>query len=552
MPEPVRLALALLLAAAIAVPASARMHAPYRGHRIIPANAGVLDGFTAPAAAYSFRKLRTAYAGSAVKLRRTTGGTQDIGFVGNDFDTATAATFCAATTCFLDTWYDQSGNARHLVQATAANQPQYIANCNGSLPCARALSASTVLLMAGTVTPAMPVSLSTVAHRNVTSGNACYLLSMASAAPHNQIITPAAANSWQLFGASGSIIATAADGAWHAAEGVVNGASSVFNIDGAETAGTITGSVVAGGFNAQNNPAASSQCSQTEAVVWNGYALTGAERTALQQNQRNYWMPLPLDTFAAPSGAYSLRKLKSSYAGPAIRLRRASDNAEQDIGFLGFTGFTGAPIDTAAANAFCASTTCFVRTLYDQSGNTRHLAQVTTAIQPAFLANCGDGLPCVRVTNTQQVELTVALPIGASMTLNAVARQTTRPTPGGFLSCYFAGAGQQQIVPHADYDILYIVDGTHNINPAGWTALNWHSLTGVFAPGVAGVGLVDANAETVGTMNVIGGTNLYVAAGNETPGNVCDEREFIVWFSASTSGERAALHANQKSFWSIP
>ena len=33
--------------------------------------------------------------------------------------------------------------------------------------------------------------------------------------------------------------------------------------------------------------------------------------------------------------AFGLRKLRAAYTGDAIRVRRASDNAEQDIGFSG-------------------------------------------------------------------------------------------------------------------------------------------------------------------------------------------------------------------------
>ena len=36
---------------------------------------------------------------------------------------------------------------------------------------------------------------------------------------------------------------------------------------------------------------------------------------------------------SVPYTAYSLRKVISSYSGPAIRVRRSSDNAEQDISF---------------------------------------------------------------------------------------------------------------------------------------------------------------------------------------------------------------------------
>lgn len=43
--------------------------------------------------------------------------------------------------------------------------------------------------------------------------------------------------------------------------------------------------------------------------------------------------PLLLDLFPNASVAYSLRKLRTAYTGSAIRVRRSSDNAEQDFGF---------------------------------------------------------------------------------------------------------------------------------------------------------------------------------------------------------------------------
>ena len=44
---------------------------------------------------------------------------------------------------------------------------------------------------------------------------------------------------------------------------------------------------------------------------------------------------LLLDTYTGAAVAYSLRKLRTAYTGAAIRVRRSSDNAEQDINFVG-------------------------------------------------------------------------------------------------------------------------------------------------------------------------------------------------------------------------
>jgi hypothetical protein len=84
-----------------------------------------------------------------------------------------------------------------------------------------------------------------------------------------------------------------------------------------------------------------------------------------------------LDTYSGAGVACSLRLLDKDYAGSAVRVRRASDNTEQDIGFDG-----NGDLDTSALTTFCTGTNGFIRTWYDQSGNANNLTQTTTSIQP--------------------------------------------------------------------------------------------------------------------------------------------------------------------------
>lgn len=76
---------------------------------------------------------------------------------------------------------------------------------------------------------------------------------------------------------------------------------------------------------------------------------------------------------------FALVKLRTAYAGSCLRIRRSSDNAEQDIGFDGDN-----VIDWAAVSAFIGGGSGFVRTWYDQSANANHAGQATTANQPAL------------------------------------------------------------------------------------------------------------------------------------------------------------------------
>lgn len=94
----------------------------------IPAFTGALDGVTAAAAAFSLRRLTGSYSGPLIRVRRASDGAQqDIrATIAGDLDTAALGAFCAATSCYVSAWYDQSGNTRDATQATAANQPRIV------------------------------------------------------------------------------------------------------------------------------------------------------------------------------------------------------------------------------------------------------------------------------------------------------------------------------------------------------------------------------------------------------------------------------------------
>lgn len=91
---------------------------------------GLLDLYPNAAAAYSVRKLRTAYTGSAIRVRRSSDNAEsDIGFTAlGNLDTTSLTSFCGAGNGFVTTWYDQSGNARNATQTTAVNQPQIVSS----------------------------------------------------------------------------------------------------------------------------------------------------------------------------------------------------------------------------------------------------------------------------------------------------------------------------------------------------------------------------------------------------------------------------------------
>ena len=90
------------------------------GHRlrryVKPENSLLLDTYPSATIAYSVRKLRTAYSGQCMRIKRSSDSTEsDIGFDGAGYvDTAAISSFAGAGDCGAVTWYDQSGNGYNL------------------------------------------------------------------------------------------------------------------------------------------------------------------------------------------------------------------------------------------------------------------------------------------------------------------------------------------------------------------------------------------------------------------------------------------------------
>ncbi len=102
--------------------------------------------------------------------------------------------------------------------------------------------------------------------------------------------------------------------------------------------------------------------------------------------------------------AYSLRKLSSTYAGDAVRVRRTSDNSEQDIGFDSSNN-----LDTSSLTTFLSSSDGFITKWFDQSGNNRDGAQ-TSANKQFIIATAGtietkNGLPTTKGGNSKHVAI---------------------------------------------------------------------------------------------------------------------------------------------------
>ena len=127
--------------------------------------------------------------------------------------------------------------------------------------------------------------------------------------------------------------------------------------------------------------------------------------------------PLLLDTYSGAAAAFSLRKLSSTYSGPALQIRRASDNVEVDVSFddNGVVSLNSAvtnvteetsgtspdPDSTSAttlgefvanasytdADSLGSTDSALVQRWYDQSGNSNGATQNTAGSQPTIVSS---------------------------------------------------------------------------------------------------------------------------------------------------------------------
>ncbi len=100
---------------------------------------GVIDSLSTAAQAtcvalFGLKLLRAAYTGAVVRVRRSTDNVQQDFYANSDGTIAidvngtgtTLTTWLGGATAFVVTWYDQSGRAKHLNQATTGSQPSVV------------------------------------------------------------------------------------------------------------------------------------------------------------------------------------------------------------------------------------------------------------------------------------------------------------------------------------------------------------------------------------------------------------------------------------------
>jgi hypothetical protein len=255
-----------------------------------------------------------------------------------------------------------------------------------------------------------------------------------------------------------------------------------------------------------------------------------------------------LDTYSGAAVAYSAaRRLATAYTGSLIRVRRSSDNAEQDIGYD-----TNNVLDQSALTTFVGANNGFVVTIYDQSGNAKNATQATAINQPRIVnagsidlvntkpAMLGDGV------NDTLINSTLSLTNPSSI-FTVVDKVGTSGSFGLFSITGLSGAftllstGYHFYQNGPSFSPNYLNNNQSLlVTKTATTGTNWEFYGNNTT--------VTNSGENIGT--TIGDVvSLYARGGGSSWSNMYMQ-EFIVWNSNQMTN-RAGIQTNINTFYSI-
>lgn len=412
-----------------------------------------LDNVSGAVGAYSLRKLRAAYTGAAIRVRRSSDSAErDIGFTSaGDLDTASLMSFVGSDHGLVRTWYDQSGNGNDGVSTTDAYQPYIILSgvlqmVNGR-PVVRYNSdeirlpmvVSDNMTLTGIYGLTTGIGDATAGTSAINMGRVFHADASGTAndfcvgVDSNGYPTGTVGNPDTSVYAAASMQGPVPDNQIHWLAFTRDKTTSQFSIY-SDRGSMSTSNGNTASLNANANIWIGSRNPLpflgyiTETILYNS-VLSEANLRVLQRDQARYWnapttayVPRVLDSVGSATAAYGLRKLRNGYAGSAIRVRRSSDNAEQDIGFVQ----SDYELDISRLLSFAGSGNAYITTWYDQSGNGINATQSTAASQPIIVYSGTletiNNRPAIRFDNHALATVSsAAWPSGSgARTLNAV------------------------------------------------------------------------------------------------------------------------------------
>jgi len=306
----------------------------------------LLNQFPGAAAAYSVRQVNANYLGPIMRIDNGYTEIDIYPLPNGDLDTATIIQHAKVNTfteaAGVSVWYDQSGNGNDASQAVRTNQPLI---CDNGVVFYENGKPAVNFDVTDRLTNSMSVINQPITVFNTVSvenyGSVNYAFDSGYTTGDRVFIGMNTSNDWRYF--AGSTINTSTPVAFEQTvlTGLFDGGNSELFLNGLSVSTGNAGSnglsdLVIGNKNDGTN--FSIYGNMQELILYP--SDQSSNRHKIESNINTYFDIYPqtptdllLDKNPDAAAAYSLRKLRRTYAGPAVKVRRASDNVEADVYF---------------------------------------------------------------------------------------------------------------------------------------------------------------------------------------------------------------------------
>ena len=250
-----------------------------------------------------------------------------------------------------------------------------------------------------------------------------------------------------------------------------------------------------------------------------------------------------LNDYSGAAAAYSLRLLDNTYSGNAIKVRRSSDNAEQDIAFV------NNELDTASLETFAGSGDAFVTTWYDQSGNGVDAANASASSQPKIVSSGStileNGKATLECNGNSQLKFskinTASSSSFVSVTYNDTTDKMLYGTHDNTQDFFWIYSSAQVRVRESNFQttLNIAISGQSN------TSIFRNNTNNLFISNNGSLSSVSSTDSSMGINTIMNGYNGTPFALNGT------FQEFILWSNSDESTNRTGIETNINDFYSI-
>lgn len=371
---------------------------------------------------YSVRKIRPSYSGYCMKVRRSSDNSeQEIGFIGEHLDINSLLDFCDGSNGFVSVWHNQGidGAVYDVFNTTPGHQPQIVSMgvliTDNSKACVwydgyddSLLTTASPLVYLGT-----PISIFTVSKCVKKTGTGNLVVNwvrLIGNTPdlnwflgryYNHSLHSMYGNGkyWQFSGSiagDGCNLTANSEIVWEnirmLATTMQDGTDNYLYCNGLFVSKTnnlempsFTGRISLGGTYSEGTTVQVWQGPIQEVIIYKSQKL--GLRTAIENNINNYFnfpgykvsLPVSDESTFVFTYKFSVRRINDNYTGYLMRVRRSSDNTEQDIGFD-----SNGDLDESTLLNFCGAGNGYVVTWYDQTGG-KNFTQSDTSLQPQIV-----------------------------------------------------------------------------------------------------------------------------------------------------------------------